>query len=123
MQDKKDAPKGGETLQHLQRIVRKGKKRRNLQKFNADSYNRNIKNSTGSTTAGTDKLTINDIKNLTVDEVVEKIRYVLNGTSTVTAQNQLGASSYLSQTAQGGIISPLLANIVLNELDHWVVSN
>ena len=26
-------------------------------------------------------------------------------------------------TPQGGIISPLLANIVLNELDHWVVSN
>ncbi len=25
-------------------------------------------------------------------------------------------------TPQGGIISPLLANIVLNELDHWVVS-
>ena len=24
---------------------------------------------------------------------------------------------------QGGIISPLLANIVLNELDHWVVCN
>ena len=24
---------------------------------------------------------------------------------------------------QGGIISPLLANIVLNELDHWVESN
>ncbi len=23
-------------------------------------------------------------------------------------------------TPQGGIISPLLANIVLNELDHWV---
>ena len=25
-------------------------------------------------------------------------------------------------TPQGGIISPLLANIVLNELDHWVES-
>ena len=25
-------------------------------------------------------------------------------------------------TPQGGIISPLLANIVLNELDHWIVS-
>ena len=24
---------------------------------------------------------------------------------------------------QGGVISPLLANIVLNELDHWVESN
>ena len=27
------------------------------------------------------------------------------------------------RTPQGGIISPLLANIVLNELDHWVESN
>ena len=26
-------------------------------------------------------------------------------------------------TPQGGIISPLLANIVLNELDRWVESN
>ena len=26
-------------------------------------------------------------------------------------------------TPQGGVISPLLANIVLNELDHWVESN
>lgn len=26
-------------------------------------------------------------------------------------------------TPQGGIISPLLANIVLNELDHWIESN
>ena len=25
-------------------------------------------------------------------------------------------------TPQGGIISPLLANIVLNELDHWIES-
>ena len=26
-------------------------------------------------------------------------------------------------TPQGGIISPLLANIVLNELDHWIKNN
>ncbi len=26
-------------------------------------------------------------------------------------------------TPQGGIISPLLANIMLNELDHWVENN
>ena len=25
-------------------------------------------------------------------------------------------------TPQGGIISPLLANVVLNELDHWIES-
>ncbi|MGE9972731.1 hypothetical protein ACQRD3_13530, partial [Candidatus Pseudoscillospira sp. SGI.172] len=25
-------------------------------------------------------------------------------------------------TPQGGIISPLLANVVLNELDHWIDS-
>ena len=41
---------------------------------------RNIKNNTGSTTAGTDKLTIDDIRNLTVDEVVEKVRYILDET-------------------------------------------
>ena len=33
---------------------------------------RNIKNNTGSHTAGTDKLTISDISKLTTEEVVEK---------------------------------------------------
>ena len=41
---------------------------------------RNIKNNTGSTTEGTDKLTINDIKNLTANEVIEKVRFILDGT-------------------------------------------
>ena len=40
---------------------------------------RNNKNNAGSSTAGTDKLTINDIKSLTADEVMEKVRYILDG--------------------------------------------
>ena len=40
---------------------------------------RNIKNNTGSTTAGTDKLTINDIKKLNADEVVEKVKFIVSG--------------------------------------------
>ena len=41
---------------------------------------RNIKNNTGSHTAGTDKLTISDISKLTTEEVVEKVRYIVLGT-------------------------------------------
>jgi len=40
---------------------------------------RNIKNNTGSHTVGTDKLTINDIGCLTVDEVVDKVRKIVYG--------------------------------------------
>ena len=40
---------------------------------------RNIKANTGSKTAGTDKLTIEDIGKLSADEVVEKVRYILTG--------------------------------------------
>jgi len=40
---------------------------------------RNIKTNTGSNTAGTDKLTIKDIGQLTPDEVVEKVRYIVVG--------------------------------------------
>jgi group II intron reverse transcriptase/maturase len=64
--------KRGDTFKNLMQIVTS---RENILR----AY-RNIKNNTGSTTAGTDKLTINDIKNLTVDEVVGKVRYALNGT-------------------------------------------
>ena len=42
---------------------------------------RNIKANIGSKTAGTDKLTIRDIGKLTSDEVVEKVRYIINGSS------------------------------------------
>lgn len=41
---------------------------------------RNIKNNTGSKTAGTDKLTIADIGRLTSEEVVAKVRYIVSGT-------------------------------------------
>lgn len=41
---------------------------------------RNIKNNTGSKTAGTDKLTIADIGKLTTEEVVAKVRYIVSGT-------------------------------------------
>lgn len=41
---------------------------------------RNIKNNTGSKTAGTDKLTISDISGLTAEEVVEKVRYIVSDT-------------------------------------------
>ena len=41
---------------------------------------RNIKNNTGSNTAGTDKLTIVDIGKLTPEEVTAKVRYIVSGT-------------------------------------------
>lgn len=41
---------------------------------------RNIKANTGSKTAGTDKLTIGDIGKLSPDEVVQKVRYIVQGT-------------------------------------------
>ncbi len=40
---------------------------------------RNIKANAGSRTAGTDKLTIGDIGRLSPDEVVEKVRFIVNG--------------------------------------------
>ncbi|MBQ6297168.1 MAG: hypothetical protein IJK81_05690 [Selenomonadaceae bacterium] len=41
---------------------------------------RNIKNNTWSNSAGTDKLTIADIGNLTPEEVTAKFRYIVSGT-------------------------------------------
>ena len=41
---------------------------------------RNIKNNTGSYTAGTDKLTIADIGKLTPEEVTAKVKYIVSGT-------------------------------------------
>lgn len=40
---------------------------------------RNIKSNTGSNTAGTDKLTIKDIGKMPVDEMVEKVRFIVTG--------------------------------------------
>lgn len=41
---------------------------------------RNIKTNSGSNTVGTDRLTIKDIGRLTPDEVVEKVRFIVQGT-------------------------------------------
>ena len=41
---------------------------------------RKIKANTGSHTAGTDKLTIDDIKKVTTEEVVDKVKYIVSGT-------------------------------------------
>ena len=41
---------------------------------------RNVKNNTGSKTAGTDKLTIADISKLTPEEVTAKVKYMVSGT-------------------------------------------
>lgn len=41
---------------------------------------RNIKFNTGSKTAGTDKLTIEDIQSRTLEEVVESVRKIITGT-------------------------------------------
>ena len=41
---------------------------------------RNVKNNTGSNTAGTDKLTIADISKLTPEEVTVKVKYMVSGT-------------------------------------------
>ena len=41
---------------------------------------RNIKDNTGSKTAGTDKLTIMDIGKMTSEEVIAKVRYIVSGT-------------------------------------------
>ena len=40
---------------------------------------RNIKANSGSDTPGTDNLTIEDIGKLTPEEVVEKVRFIING--------------------------------------------
>lgn len=49
--------------------------------------------------------------------------YVLKQILTAPIRMPDGSTEYTRKgTPQGGIISPLLANIVLNELDHWVES-
>ena len=50
-----------------------------LQRENILLAYRNIKKNTGSKTSGTDNLTIKDIGKCTPDEVVEKVRFIVNG--------------------------------------------
>ena len=64
--------KGGKKFTNLMDIV--------LSMENILLAYRNIKNNTGSKTAGTDKLTISDISKLTTEEVIEKVRYIVSGT-------------------------------------------
>ena len=50
-----------------------------LQRENILLAYRNIKKNTGSKTSGTDNLTIEDIGRCSPDEVVEKVRFIING--------------------------------------------
>ena len=50
-----------------------------LQRENIMLAYRNIKKNTGSKTSGTDNLTLEDIGKCTPDEVVEKVRFIVNG--------------------------------------------
>mgnify|MGYP002552843796 FL=1 len=63
--------RAGETFDKLMQII--------LSEENILLAYRTIKNNTGSHTAGTDKKTINDIKNLSPEEVINKIRYIIVG--------------------------------------------
>ena len=62
----------GETFENLMSII--------LSRDNIMLAYRNIKKNTGSMTPGTDGLTMNDIGNLTEDEVVQKINFEINRT-------------------------------------------
>lgn len=61
----------GETFDDLVKII--------LMRENILLAYRNIKANTGSNTAGTDKLTIRDIGKLTPEDVVEKVRFIIQG--------------------------------------------
>lgn len=63
--------RAGETFDKLMQII--------LSEENILLAYRTIKNNTGSHTAGTDKKTINDIKNLSPEEVINKIRSIIVG--------------------------------------------
>lgn len=67
-----DRAKNGEIFTNLMPLV--------LSRENILLAYRNIKNNTGSSTAGTDKLTIADIGKLTPEEVTAKVRYFVSGT-------------------------------------------
>ena len=64
--------KNGEHFSNLMSLV--------LSRENILLAYRNIKNNTGSKTAGTDKLTIADISKLTPEEVTVKVKYMVSGT-------------------------------------------
>lgn len=63
--------KAGEVFHNLMEII--------LSRNNILLAYRNIKSNTGSNTAGTDKLTIKDIGRMPVDDMVEKVRYIVTG--------------------------------------------
>ena len=63
--------KAGEVFHNLMEVI--------LSRNNILLAYRNIKSNTGSNTAGTDKLTIKDIGSMPVDEIVEKVRYIVTG--------------------------------------------
>ena len=72
------------TFDSLYQRSRDGEVFQNLMKLILDRSNillayRNIKSNTGSYTAGTDNLTINDIGSLSPEVVVEKVRYFVTG--------------------------------------------
>ena len=70
--DLHERAKNGEIFTNLMPLV--------LSRENILLAYRNIKNNTGSKTAGTDKLTISDISKLTTEEIVEKVKYIVSGT-------------------------------------------
>lgn len=63
--------KNGETFNNLMDLI--------LDERNILLAYRNIKRNSGSLTTGTDGLTIKDIENLSKEEYIEKVRYILNG--------------------------------------------
>ena len=64
--------KNGEHFKNLMPLV--------LSRENILLAYRNIKNNTGSHTTGTDGMTIDDIKKMTTEEVVDKVKYTVSGT-------------------------------------------
>lgn len=63
--------KSGEVFNNLMEII--------LSRNNILLAYRNIKLNTGSNTVGTDKLTIKDIGKMPVDEMVDKVRFIVTG--------------------------------------------
>ncbi|MCI9456454.1 MAG: group II intron reverse transcriptase/maturase, partial [Oscillospiraceae bacterium] len=64
--------KAGEKFTDLMKLI--------LSRENILLAYRNIKANSGSNTSGTDRLTIKDIGRLSTDEVVEKVRFIIQGT-------------------------------------------